>query len=54
MMETIKMSGTPKRILERYQDHNGAVYVRIKFLDRHRTETIMTENEFERSYGKFN
>lgn len=38
--------------VERYTDKNGKVWVRIKFLDKHRTEVILSTLEFENRYGK--
>lgn len=41
-----------KRIIEEYKGQNGVLWVRLKYLDKHRTEVAMQENEFERIYGK--
>ena len=37
--------------VERYTDKNGKTWVRVKFLDRARTEVIMIESEFIKCYG---
>lgn len=41
-----------KRIIEEYKGQNGVLWVRLKYLDGHRTEVTMPESEFERIYGK--
>lgn len=38
--------------VERYIDKNGKVWVRIKFLDKYKTEVALPELEFEKRYGK--
>lgn len=38
--------------VERYTDKHGKAWVRIKYFDKGRTEVIMPEEEFERTYGK--
>lgn len=38
--------------VERYTDKNGKVMVRIKFLDKYKTEVVLSESEFENTYGK--
>lgn len=38
--------------VERYTDSNGKAWVRVKFLDKYRTEVILPEVEFEKQYGK--
>lgn len=38
--------------VERYTDKNGKALVRIKFLDKYRTEVILFKSEFEKRYGK--
>lgn len=38
--------------IERYTNSKGKVWVRIKFMDASKTEVIMTEEEFEKQYGK--
>lgn len=38
--------------VERYVDKNGKSWVRVKFMNRARTEVIMPEIEFVRHYGK--
>lgn len=40
--------------IERYTNRKGEVWIRIKFMDTTRTEVIMSEEEFENRYGKFN
>lgn len=50
-MERIKMS--KNMIAEKYTDESGKIYVRLKYNDKHRTEVIMQESEFERVYRKF-
>ena len=37
---------------ERYIDNNNNPWVRIKFLDKYRTEVVLPEPEFEKKYGK--
>lgn len=51
-MEVIKITGSKKRILERYKGQNEIPWIRIKYLDEYRTEVTMLESEFERLYGK--
>ena len=50
-MVRIKMS--KNMIAERYTDESGKIYVRLKYNDKHRTEVVMQESEFENVYGKF-
>ncbi len=38
--------------VEKYTNNKGKVWVRIKFLDKYKTEVIMTEEEFNRRYKK--
>lgn len=38
--------------VERYVVKNSKAWVRIKFLDKYRTEVILSESEFEKRYGK--
>lgn len=38
--------------VEKYVDKNNKVLVRIKFLDKYKTEVVLSELEFEKSYGK--
>lgn len=38
--------------VEKYMDKNGNVCVRIKFMDKYRTEVVLPEVEFEKQYGK--
>lgn len=38
--------------VERYIDKNGKEWVRIKFLDKYKTEIALSESEFEKAYGK--
>lgn len=38
--------------VERYIDMNNNPWIRIKFLDKYRTEVILPESEFEKKYGK--
>lgn len=53
-MERIKVTGKKsKRILERYTDHNGENWIRLKYRDRFETEIIMSEYEFNRIHGIF-
>lgn len=51
-MEVIRITGSKKRILERYKGQNEIPWIRIKYLDEYRTEVTMLESEFERLYGK--
>lgn len=37
--------------VEQYTDKNGMSCVRIKFMDKFRTEVVLSENEFIRQYG---
>lgn len=37
--------------VEKYIDKMGRIYVRIKFMDKFRTEVVLPENEFVRQYG---
>lgn len=53
-MEKVKITGKKsKRIMERYTDRNGKMWVRLKYQDESRTEVVMAENEFNRIYGIF-
>ncbi len=38
--------------VERYTNNKGEVWVRIKFIDKYKTEVIMPEVEFIKRYGK--
>lgn len=38
--------------VERYTDSNNRAWVRVKFLDKYRTEVVLPEVEFEKQYGK--
>lgn len=38
--------------VEKYIDNNSKSWARIKFLDKYRTEVILSEYEFEKRYGK--
>lgn len=38
--------------VERYTDKNGKLWVRIKFLDKYKTEVVLSDSEFEKRYGK--
>lgn len=51
-MERIKVRN--RYIAERYTDESGKIYIRLKYNDKHRTEVVMQESEFEKVYGKFN
>lgn len=41
-----------KMRIEKYTNSKGETWVRIKFMDQHRTEVIMPETEFVKRYGK--
>lgn len=38
--------------VERYINKNGKAWVRIKFIDKYKTEVVLSESEFEKAYGK--
>lgn len=38
--------------IEKYTNSKGEIWVRIIFVDRYRTEIIMTESDFVKAYGK--
>lgn len=38
--------------VEKYNDKNNEVWVRIKFLDKYKTDVILSESEFKKRYGK--
>lgn len=38
--------------VKRYTDKNDKIYVKIKFLDKYKTEVILLESEFKKRYGK--
>lgn len=38
--------------IRRYTNKKGETWVRIIFTDQYRTEVVMTEEEFEKRYGK--
>ncbi len=38
--------------IERYTNSKGEVWVRIKFMNKYRTEVVMPEKEFIKQYGK--
>lgn len=48
----VKKTEDNKLIVEKYIDSNGKAWVRIKFMDKYRTEVILSELEFEKRYGK--
>lgn len=38
--------------VEKYNDKNNEAWVRIKFMDKYKTDVILSESEFEKRYGK--